>query len=328
MENYRKSIGAIIILLLSTIFVQKANALTLNMEIEPTGNAWQEMRVDCLYAQNLNSWSASNTGNTQWTCNNFPSGATNHSIAGIRTHDTIPIEEGKYYQGFFILRNGSINQPIPQILWNFNQSDDFNFITIEELYDDNSYDTLTWLCSQNGNTTNCNGTQYEQVWNKIYMVTLQAKRTGNARFQVGTNSSLLVAGNNDHNYVFGVRKIVEYQKSGGTAEAEQKTEEATEEGQNNSDSAQSDNQQATSSLLDIAGSIISAFGATSSDCEMSMDLGNVDFGNINFCSGKPSEFSGIIDTVIILTLIPVIFMTVISLINQFINLTKFAQGGE
>lgn len=328
MENHWKSFGAIIILFLSIIFVHNTSALTLNMEIEPTGNSWENFQVDCVYSANDTVWVPSTLGSSQWSCNRFPTNTNNYSLNGIRTHDTIHVEEGLYYQGYLILRNPSEGATYPTIYWNFNQSDDFEFITIEELYDDSIRTKFSTYCSSSSSNFDCYSTeQYDNYYVKMYMLTLRAKSTGDVKWQLGPTGNF-VKSLNSNDYVLGLRKIVEYQKSGGTAEAEQKTEEASNEGEQNSESAQSDNEAATSSLLDVAGSIISAFGSTASNCSLDMDLGNVDFGNINFCSGKPSEFSGIIDTVIILMLIPLIFMTTISLVHQFINLTKFAQGGD
>lgn len=334
MENRWKIIGSLIVAAFLSIFItQNVNALTLTKEVEPTGNQWIPSTVQCLFSGD-SSWVSSNSG---W-CKNQPSNWDGDTY-GIRTTETYPIKEGNYYQVYFTLRNSNRtpNIDINPIFWNFIESSDFTTVALEEFYVDVKQGaTYCQTTYQSGTQTDYTGcTDNDKIYNKIYIFTLRAKNTGNLRVQVGTTSGVLISANTPgqtgpsyYNYTTGIRKIVELAPISNTEEAEQKTEEASNEGEQNSDQADSDNEQATSSLLDVAGSIIGAFSTTTGTCTFNADLGNVDFGNLNLCSGKPPEFASIIDTIFMLLLIPLIFMTVISLVHQFINLSKFAQGGD
>lgn len=335
MENHWKIIGSLIVAAFLSIFItQNTNALVLTKEVEPTGTQWIPSAVQCLFS-GTGSWVTSSGR----TCTGQPSNWDGDTY-GIRTTQTFPVKEGNYYQVYFILRNpnqGTPNLEVNPIFWNFTEANDFTTVALEEFYANVgkgvTYCRTTYQSSTQYDYTDCSNN--EKVFNKIYIFTLRAKNTGNIKIQVGSGSGVLVkgyqpgvSGPSNFNYTTGITKIVELAPISNTEEAEQKTEEASNEGEQNSDQADSDNEQATSSLLDVAGSIIGAFSTTTGTCTFDADLGNVDFGNLNLCSGKPPEFASIIDTIFMLLLIPLIFMTVISLVHQFINLSKFAQGGD
>lgn len=309
------------------IFSEDTSALTLSLSIEPTGNSWGEQTVDCLYANDTSTWKQSTAGIGAWSCNRIDS--TYPDIYGIRTHNTIHVEEGMYYQGFFILRNLSLNE-LPQLYWNFNQSDDFNFITIEELYNDSIYTSLDYSCNTAG--THCNGLQHEEVFNKIYMVTLQATHTGDVRFQFGTPTSVLVKSLLTDNYVFGLRKIVEYKPSSIESALEEQNRKDDED-RSNLESQQSDSesgaedsqgdaeQQGTTLLAAFTSFVNALTSATPSNCRLDMDLGNLDMGQVDLCQlSPPAGFSALASVFMILFCVPLSIATarkVISLFRSF-----------
>lgn len=324
---------SITLVLFFVIFSKDTSALTLSLSIEPTGNAWQEMRVDCIYSENPNAWVASITGNSQWSCNNFPTNLTNPSLQGIRTHDTIHVEEGLYYQGFFILRSPSSLPHLPAILWNFNQSDDFDFVTIEELYDDEVARSLTYNCITGSANFSCyNTSEFDNVYNKIYVVTLRATHTGDVRYQFGTPTSQLVKSVDSTDYVFGVRKIVEFKPSSiesALEEQNQKDDEDRSNLESQQESSSTDagtsadaaNQQGTTLLAAFTSFVNALTSATPSNCRLDMDLGNLDMGNVDLCQlSPPAGFSALASVFMILFCVPLSIATarkVISLFRSF-----------
>ena len=319
----------IILALSCVLYSDDTNALTLSLSIEPTGNAWQEMQVDCIYSIDANNWRASNTGNSQWSCNNFPSNAGNNpSLQGIRTHNTIHVEEGLYYQGFFILRNpNSGASGAPAIYWNFNQSDDFDFVTIEELYADKLYESI-YFNTQCVSGVCDSGNSSDEIYNKIYVVTLKAKTTGDVKYQFGTPTSQLVKAIYP-TYVFGLRKIVEFKPSSIEAALDEQNQKDDEDRSNlesqsestDSDSADSaeDATEAGTTLLGAFSAFVSALtSATPSDCELDMDLGNLDMGNVDLCElDPPSGFSALASVFLILFCVPLSIATARKVINLF-----------
>lgn len=323
MENYWKNNWKIIAIILSIIFTQflgnNVNALELTTEVEATGTTFPITNLDCFYADGTNTSRLLN-------CINPNSSGSN--IVRLRPSQKISTIEGYYYRTFLVIKTtGDFNE----ILYRIDTNNDNWSIVSWNLITSDSVSLRGVVTGSTGATTLLDFGLGDSRYAKFFEVTLKAKHTGDYYYSLGDSNNFFVYSpvpTGNQNVYVGISPIEEFRPYSQTAQAEQKTEEATEEGQSNSDQAQSDNEGATSSLLDVAGGIISAFGTSSSNCNFNMDLGNVDFGNINLCSGKPSEFSPIIDTVVVLMLIPIIFMTSISLVHQFINLTKFAQGGD
>lgn len=338
MENYRKIIGTLVIIFLSIFFVHNANAVELNISVEPTGNKY-------ICNSNWTGYMNSNISTTPLPASNAcqvvlpnTTGTTDMQLLNkIVANNNFHFVEGNYYSFFIGLRSNSFTLPV---FWNKNVGSQFSIIK----WDQTSFETaLTQpsYCSrwsQNNNVYTCTSTtvpviEYSDIiW---FEVVLKAEQTGDFKLLIGnpndnlTSANLLRYYNLESEQRIILTDVVEYKTSDQVKEAEEKTEEQSEEGQNNADQADSDNEQATSSLLDIAGNIIGALtSSTTGTCTFNADLGNVDFGELNLCSGKPPEFANIIDIVIMLMLIPLIFMTVVSLVHQFVNLTKFAQGGD
>lgn len=325
MENNRThywKIGLIIVLFLSIFFTHNTQALTLTQSVNPTGNSWTVGSN----ARTILSDGTILSGNS-YGIMTIPSQLNVTSVRGIYRSGNIDIVEGNYYTFLIGMRTDQGNT---SFVWRnyWNESNDFTILNVEEIEKQqiSDDDVCIYYQSIGNNNYQCTSSPISGASSSWYRVWLKANVSGSRQIRVGGTTMGTIIQLVGLNLMMG--DIFEYTSSDPNKEAEEKTEEATQEGQDNSDSAQNDNEGATSSLLDVAGGIIGALGASPSNCSMNMDLGNVDFGNINFCSGKPSEFSAIIDTVVILMLIPLILMTSISLVHQFINLTKFAQGGD
>lgn len=98
--------------------------------------------------------------------------------------------------------------------------------------------------------------------------------------------------------------------------------------QNSADNAQDQNEQATASLLDTMNALFTALGTPATDCIVNADLGNIDLGQINYCSGKPAAFEPIINSVCIMIMAIPIYLIARDLMLRFIYLTSYAQGGD
>lgn len=103
---------------------------------------------------------------------------------------------------------------------------------------------------------------------------------------------------------------------------------ASDSADSNADAAQSQNQNATSNLLNLMGSFIEALQTPATNCRVPADLGNLDLGTIDFCTGKPAEFVPIINTISALVMSFAIYLVARHLVHSFIRITVFAQGGK
>lgn len=119
--------------------------------------------------------------------------------------------------------------------------------------------------------------------------------------------------------------------NGDTAQALQevqdKAQDAANQGDTNAQNSGSDNENATDNLFTILGEIVGALSAPATNCRLDANFGHVDLGQIDYCSGKPNEFVGIINVVVIISMCLAIWGICVSLIHDFISLTRFAQGG-
>lgn len=325
MENYRKIIGTLVVIFLSTFFVHNVSAFNITTEVQPTDNSWDFSNSQYQYKPGPNqAWTTSSGGSTGTLRFEDYSPVTfnRKDIYGIRPVKKITIKNGLYYSTQLNINWTYVNQNIAHS----------KSLITNHFVNDDDFSVVSWDGGQCNEITANQVTPSSQTdlyaYSCWYEIVLQAKHDGDVYFQLGNGTNLLGFGINPFISAWKIQPVQELAPVDQTVQAEQKTEEQSEEGQNNADQSDSDNQQATSSLLDIAGSIIGALTTTSGSCTFNADLGNVDFGELNLCSGKPPEFANIIDIVIMLMLIPLIFMTVVSLVHQFINLTKFAQGGD
>lgn len=101
-----------------------------------------------------------------------------------------------------------------------------------------------------------------------------------------------------------------------------------EDGDDASNDAQTDSEQAMSNFFGVINQFIGALQTPATDCKVRSDLGHIDLGVLDFCSGKPNEFIPIIRVAILLVMAIPVYLICRRIIDDFINITVFAQGGK
>lgn len=310
------------------------NALTFTMEVTPTGTEITNPDVKCLYGGNANWYNSTGT-DTKWTCNNAPSNA-NGDVNSVQTLQNYHFEEGYYYQVQMVLRNNDRSTILAKpIYWNFYNNDDFTNVALEIYYDDDRETVQKCGYTYIGNqitSTNC--IESVATYNQIMLFTVRANRTGDYPFRIGTDTAVLIRGNypvtqvSDYKYTFGLRKITEF-KASGAAELNEKDEEDRNNIESQSSDIDSDSQSSSedaentgTTLLGAFSGFISALTNTNpSNCVIDMDLGNLDMGNVDFCTlSPPAGFSALASVFMILFCVPLSIATarkVISLFRSF-----------
>lgn len=112
------------------------------------------------------------------------------------------------------------------------------------------------------------------------------------------------------------------------AEAEEKTEEATQEGESNANASESQNEGATQNVISVMGQVVSAFQTPAGNCSLDMDLGSVDFGAINLCSGKPPAIASLINLIGSIVVVYAIYLCSRAIFRIWLAMSVFAQGGS
>ena len=101
-----------------------------------------------------------------------------------------------------------------------------------------------------------------------------------------------------------------------------------DDGDDASNDAQTDSEQAMSNFFGVINLFIGALQTPATDCKVRSDLGHIDLGVLDFCSGKPNEFIPIIRVAILLVMAIPVYLICRRIIDDFINITVFAQGGK
>lgn len=101
-----------------------------------------------------------------------------------------------------------------------------------------------------------------------------------------------------------------------------------DDGDDASDDAQADSEQAMSNFFGVINLFIGSLQTPATDCKVRSDLGHLDLGVLDFCSGKPNEFIPIIRVAILLVMAIPVYLICRRIIDDFINITVFAQGGK
>ena len=109
-------------------------------------------------------------------------------------------------------------------------------------------------------------------------------------------------------------------------ETEQQTQEASEEGQTNSEGTQADNEGASQNVIGVIGNVIGAFNTPAGNCSYNVDLGNLNLGNLNFCSGKPPEFAGLINMAGSIIIVYACYRVARTVFRIWLAMSVFAQG--
>lgn len=128
-----------------------------------------------------------------------------------------------------------------------------------------------------------------------------------------------------------LQQLREVNQDGGTSQldnAEQRSEEAAQQGQDNADSSETENEQASQSVLSIIGNVIGAFGTGATDCKINADLGNLDLGNLDFCKDKPSQITNMINAFGSIIVVYACYKVAKKIFMLWIKITTYAQGGN
>ena len=128
-----------------------------------------------------------------------------------------------------------------------------------------------------------------------------------------------------------LQQLREVNQDGGINQldnAEQRSEEAAQQGQDNANSSGTDNEQASQSILSIIGNVIGAFGTGATDCKINADLGNLDLGNLDFCKDKPSQITNMINAFGSILVVYACYKVAKKIFMLWIKITTYAQGGN
>lgn len=105
------------------------------------------------------------------------------------------------------------------------------------------------------------------------------------------------------------------------------TQQTSDEGTANAEQGKQDMEQASTNVFGVIGNVVGAFGtAPRGNCELPMNLGNIDFGRINFCSGKPSQWQTMLGGAMSIVLVYVIYRIAKNVFGIFLSAMAFAQG--
>lgn len=103
---------------------------------------------------------------------------------------------------------------------------------------------------------------------------------------------------------------------------------ASNQGGQNASQSQQDNEQATSNVIGVVGQVIQAFNTPASDCTIPFDIGNLDMGNLDFCSGKPPAIATLITTIGSIIVVYAIYKTARTIFRIWLAMSVFSQGGN
>lgn len=325
MENYRKIIGSLIVFFLSIFITQNVNAFNVTTQVEPTGNSWDFSSSQYEYKAdpNVSTWVTPTTGSAgtlRFEKYSGESGYPRVDMYGMRPKTKITVQNGLYY-------STQLNINWTYVGGNLAKT---KSLLANHFVNDNDFSVVTW---DGGTCTEINAEEIADIYvNNIaaytcwYEIVLQAKHDGEVYFQLGNGTNLLGFGIYPFRSAWKIQPVTELTPTNSTAQAEEKTEEQSEEGQNNADSADSDNEQASQNVISVIGDIIGAFSTPAGDCTLPADLGNLDMGNMNLCTGKPPEIAQIINVVGSIIIVYACYKVARNIFRIFIAITAFAQG--
>lgn len=324
-------------LLTSLVFSSATHAVTLNISAIPTGVSWDFENGGGVCQQ----WDATNSNAPFVTQQTVGSGwcfaqSDTVSYSAIATNSFKPVQEGYYYVlTFYTLSWGTVET----VTWNIaNYTDNFALIDYQLKWQGNSQQ----YCDKWGTLRGLNTVEYSEMFScdtwreydfsvRQWQVILQAKHTGNYTIGIGrfNERNELLRTYSRNKYRPGVRlaSIEEYVTLSDLDRAEKETQEASEEGQTNSEGSQTDNEGASQNVIGVIGNVIGAFSTPAGDCSYNVDLGNLDLGDLNFCSGKPPEFAGLINMAGSIIIVYACYRVARTVFRIWLAMSVFAQGG-
>lgn len=106
------------------------------------------------------------------------------------------------------------------------------------------------------------------------------------------------------------------------------TQQASDEGTANANTSQTDNESASQNIIGLMSDVVQVFYTPAGNCNIDVDLGNLDLGNLNFCSGKPREFEQIINLAGSILIVYACYRVARTIFRIWLTLSIFGQGGN
>ena len=320
----RKFIGVVLVAFLSVSFCNITNAYELVTNVEPTGYSVSGGNLGCYYSD-----SSQNTSNTNYCLINSTGSSPQKILMQIVHQETLQVKKGNYYRTVLYLRSSSYNSQgnwgvvnIQSLIWNFTTNSNFNVVSTAQvssqvLESSSEYGYYPYIVG--------------------YEIVLQANVTGNINFVLGNGGDILVWYPSSISLNVGEVKIdpiVEYEYKADTSSEQLKEmnerdnqdrsdiESQSEQTSSDASDSQADAENTGSTLLQAFTAFVSALtNAIPSNCNIDMDLGNLDLGVVNFCQLQPPPgFTTLSSIFMILFCVPLSLATarkVISLFRSF-----------
>lgn len=311
-----------------SVFSENTNAVDFTVSVEPTGNSYNvgtDLRCTLDYQFNISTITANQHGecNIPWSGTAGPT-----YVRNVLLNRNISVQEGNYYSFFLGYQNG--DTPLSDVLWNLNTDNSkWTIFQFEEVTNDRMKDICySWFAGQSPSYT-CGGLSSAENWNsKYFMVTMRAKVTGDVmpilgNLQGSPRSFMIVYGGQ-----ISMSTIFEF-KPGAMEEMNQKDNEDRDniesqqsDSQDGADDSQQEAESTGATLLSAFTAFVGALtNASPSNCNIDMDLGNLDLGRVNLCQlSPPAGFQAIASIFMILFCVPLSIATarkVISLFRSF-----------
>lgn len=321
-------IFSIILVLSFVLYSENTNALSLSLDVEPTGEVFAPTSWDCMYT------SGSYTNNQSNCSLQYTTATQRKSMQAIRSGQSFHFKEGYYYEFLFGFEaNRSSRGHMKAITWFPHVLDsDWVLVDYEQITDEESYSAFTNSTpSGTGTSSNSDFSSYS----KFFRVVLYSKTDSTRRFIFGNESNTMALIDLDvityetiANVVVG--NIREYQVRQSAAdklnekddEDRDNLEQQSSSATSDSDSSAEDAEQTGTTLLGAFSAFVGALtNATPSNCVIDMDLGNLDMGNVDLCDlDPPAGFQAISSVFMIMFCVPLSIATarkVISLFRSF-----------
>lgn len=303
----------IISLLSCVLFSADTKALELTSEVEFTGRTISIGDLYCKYQNNTTTVEAT-------SCKNYPD-STKQNLTLVRKNAKISTTEDYYYMAFLGIKSIGENGAVLYRLdtdWS-----NFALVSVREVSNDyvQSWITINQSQSQYSGTVNNNS------YAKFYEVVLRAKHTGDYYFTLGNGSNPFVWANlaSPNSIHITLSDISEYKSSGSSA-LNEKDDEDRSNIESQQESSSYDSGESASEATETGTTLLGAFtafvgaltSATPSNCVLDMDLGNLDMGNVDFCTlSPPAGFSALASVFLILFCVPLSIATARKIINLF-----------
>lgn len=329
MKGFKLCIGLLIsfiIFSLSLNLYSNVNALDLNIPVIPTGSMWRPADRMVLRQTNGNLYYSNSDGQIQPTLLN--SGAT--QFYDLKSTINLDFVKDNYYVfGIGLRSNGGITG----ITWNHNTNSNFTIVKWDslntELYNRYPY---CETYQQYNTSWRCIGSTEPYYTVQWYEITLKANITGSYPLYLGSNSGYLLtlpSGTSGINFKVLTTDVIEYEYYDTNAAQSEMNEKDNQDRDNieqqssETDSASSDSSSdAEATGTTLLGAFTAFVGALTnaqpSNCNIDMDLGNLDLGVVNLCQlSLPQPIPTIASIMLILFCVPLSIATARKVINLF-----------